>query len=142
MFSREEAKKIRQEFWTSFGKDFPHKWLLYNTKMKELQLKFTFERKFAMVSLDLYAEDELIQQYYVEKLQSLKHVLETEYLQNVIFDEHYELPEGKIIFRIYVVLEKVSIYNKNDWPKVKEFLAKNMLQLEEFYNDFSDYIKS
>ncbi len=142
MFSREEAKKIRQEFWTSFGKEFPRKWLLYNTRMKELQLKFTFERKFAMVSLDISDEDELIQKYYYEKLQSLKHILETEYLKNVIFDEQYELPEGKTISRIYVILEKVSVYNKNDWSQVKTFLAKNMLQLEEFFIDFSDYIKS
>ncbi|MGB7786002.1 MAG: DUF4268 domain-containing protein [Salinimicrobium sp.] len=142
MFSREEAKKIRQEFWTGFGKEFPHKWLLYNTKMKELQLKFTFERKYAMVSLDIFDEDELIQKYYYEKLQSLEHILETEYLENVIFDEQYELPEGKIISRVYVIFEKVSVYNKNDWPEVKAFLAKNMLQLEEFFKDFSDYIKS
>lgn len=142
MFSREEAKKIRQDFWTSFGKEFPRKWLLYNTRMKELQLKFTFERKFAMVSLDISDEDELIQKYYYEKLQSLKHILETEYLKNVIFDEQYELPEGKTISRIYVILEKVSVYNKNDWSQVKIFLAKNMLQMEEFFTDFSDFIKS
>ena len=34
MFNREESAKIRQEFWTSFGKSFPRKWLLYNTKIK------------------------------------------------------------------------------------------------------------
>lgn len=142
MFSREEAKKIRQDFWTSFGKEYPRKWLLYNTKMKELQLKFSFERKFAMVSLDISDEDEMTRAYYFEKLQSLRNLLETEYLPEVIFDEYYELPEAKTIARIYVNLEKVSVYNKKDWPIVKEFLAKNMLLLEEFFNDFSDYIKS
>ena len=142
MFSREEAKKIRQEFWTSFGKEFPRKWLLYNTRMKELQLKFTFERKFAMVSLDILDEDEIIRAFYFEKLQSLRNILENEYLPEVIFEEHYELPEGKIISRVYVILENVSVYNPKDWPLVKEFLAKNMNLLEEFFNDFSDYLKS
>lgn len=142
MFSREESKKIRQEFWTSFGKEYPHKWILYNTKAKELQLKFTFERKYAQVSLDIYSEDDLIREYYYEKLESLKNVLESDYLPAVIYAKDYELPEGKIISRIYSQLDQVSIYNKNDWPQVKEFLYRKMILLEDFFNGFSDFIKN
>lgn len=124
MFSQEESKKIRQEFWTSFGKEFPHKWLLYNTKMKEIQLKFTFNRKIAQVSLDIVDNDEMIRAYYFEKLQSLEKVLKAEYLPEVIFEEYYELPEEKMISRVYVQMENVSIHNQKDWPEVKQFLAK------------------
>ena len=142
MFSREESKKIRQEFWTSFGKEFPHKWLLYNTKMKEIQLKFTFSRKIAQVSLDILDEDEMIRAYYFEKMQSLENVLKSEYLPEATLEEFYELPEGKIISRVYVEMHNVSIHNRKDWPEVKKFLATNMLQLEEFFKDFSDFIKN
>ena len=142
MFSKEEAKKLRQEFWTTFGKEYPQKWLLYNTGMKEIQLKFTFERKYAQVSLDISAEDPLIREYYFEKLESLKTVLETDYLPEIIFDSEYELPEGKIISRIYTQKDKVSIYNKKDWPLVKDYLYQKMTLMEEFFNDFSDFIKS
>lgn len=142
MFSREESKKIRQEFWTSFGKEFPHKWLLYNTKMKEIQLKFTFSRKIAQVSLDILDEDEMIRAYYFEKMQSLENVLKSEYLPEATLEEFYELPEGKIISRVYVEMHNVSIHNRKDWPEVKKFLASNMLQLEEFFEDFSDFIKN
>ena len=142
MFSREESKKIRQEFWTSFGKEFPHKWLLYNTKMKEIQLKFTFSRKIAQVSLDILDEDEMIRAYYFEKMQSLENVLKSEYLPEATLEEFYELPEGKIISRVYVEMHNVSIHNRRDWPEVKKFLATNMLQLEEFFKDFSDFIKN
>jgi len=38
MISKEESKELIQEFWTSFGKEYPHKWILYNTKIKNLQL--------------------------------------------------------------------------------------------------------
>jgi hypothetical protein len=143
MFSREESKKLRQEFWTTFGKEYPHKWILYNTRIKEIQLKFTFERKYAQVSLDVIDEDPLIRAYYFEKLESLKNILETDYhLPEIIFDKEYELSEGKIVSRIYVHLDKVSIYNKKDWPKVKEFLYTKMLLLEEFFTDFSEFIKN
>lgn len=142
MFSREESKKLRQEFWTSFGKEFPHKWLLYNTKMKEIQLKFSFTRKFAMVSLDIDDDDEMIRAYYFEKMQSLEKILKSEYLPEVVLDEFHELTEGKIISRVYTKIDGVSIHNKKDWPEVKKFLATNMLQLEEFFSDFADFIKN
>lgn len=142
MFTKEESKKIRQEFWTSFGKEFPHKWLLYNTKMKEIQLKFTFNRKVAQVSLDIADDDEMIKAYYFEKLQSLEKILKAEYLPEAILEEEYELPEGKIISRAYVQMDNVSIHNQKDWPEVKTFLANKMMQLEEFFKDFSDFIKN
>ncbi|WP_298248191.1 DUF4268 domain-containing protein [uncultured Christiangramia sp.] len=141
MFSREEAKQIRQEFWTSFGKEFPHKWLLYDTKMKEIQLKFSFEHKVAQVSLDITDADELLRDYYFEKLLSLKTVLKDSYLPEIIFVKDYVLPEGKTVSRIYVEKEGVNIYNKKFWPEVKQFLAENMLKLEEFFDDFQDFIK-
>lgn len=142
MFSREESKKIRQEFWTSFGKEYPRKWLLYNTKMKEIQLKFSFNRKFAQVSLDIADDDELIRAYYFEKLQSLEKILKAEYLPEAILEADYELPEGKVTSRVYTEMENVSIHNKNDWPEVKQFLASRMDKLEEFFKDFSDFIKN
>ena len=142
MFSKEESKRLRQEFWTSFGKEFPRKWILYNTKIKEIQLKFTFTRKYAQVSLDVTDPDDLIRAYYFEKLQSLQKILNSEYLPEIIYDENYELPEGKIISRIYVQIENVSIHSKKDWPLVKEFLARNMMLLEEFFIDFVDFIKN
>tara|TARA_Y100000034_G_C6665473_1_gene291910 strand:+ start:163 stop:594 length:432 start_codon:yes stop_codon:yes gene_type:complete len=141
MFSKEESKKLRQEFWTSFGQEYSRKWILYNTKVKEIQLKFTFTRKIAMVSLDVDSEDEIIQSYYFEKLQSLRNLLKTEYLPDIVFDAAYELPEGKTVSRIYTRLEdKVSINKKDDWPKVKSFFAEDMHQLEMFWLEFQDFI--
>lgn len=141
MFSKEESKKIRQEFWTSFGKEYPHKWLLYNTKMKEIQLKFTFDRKVAQVSLDIIDEDELVRAYYYEKIVALQNILRSEYLPEIIFEENYELPEGKMISRVYCEINGVSIHNPKTWPLVKQFLYTKMMLLEQFFQDFSDFIK-
>ncbi|WP_373056041.1 DUF4268 domain-containing protein [Zunongwangia sp. H14] len=142
MFSREESKKLTQEFWTGFGKNFPHKWILYNTKIKEIQLKFTFTRKMAQVSMDVSSQDELIQAYYFEKMLSLKKILLAEYLPDAIFDEHYELPESKVVSRVYVQLGGVSIHNKNNWEHVQQFFVEKMLKMEAFFTDFEDFIKS
>lgn len=141
MFSREESKKLREVFWIEYGKKYPKKWILYNTKIKEIQLKFTFTNILAQVSLDVSSPDTLVQEYYVEKLKALEAVLLSDYLPEVIFDENYELPEGKTVARIYVQLEGVNIHNKNHWNVVQKFLAEKMSLLETFFEDFKDYLK-
>ena len=141
MFSKAESKKLRQQFWTSFGIVFRRKWVLYDTDIKELQLKFTFNRKFAQVSIDVIDEDPLIREYYFEKLLSLKKILTTEYLPNSIFEEEYELPEGKVISRVYVQLDGVSIHNRNQWPEAMKFLNDNMEQMEAFFVEYKDLFR-
>ena len=90
MFSKEESKRIREEFGTSFGQEYSRKWILYNTKIKEIQFKFSFDRKKAMVSLDIDAEDELIQAYYFEKIQlSSKYLIQIYLKTNVLTFSNY-----------------------------------------------------
>ena len=113
MFSKEESRIIRQTFWTSFGKSFPRKWILYNTTIKGLSFKFHFDTKSALIALDLEGdvENRII---HWEKLLALQSILKNEYLPDAIFEDTYFLENGKEISRIYLPLEqKVSIHNKN-----------------------------
>jgi len=141
MFSKEESRQLRQLFWTSFGKSFPRKWILYDTKIKGFSFKFHFDNKSALVALDL--EDDLENRIkYWEKLESLKSILKEDYLPDAIFDETYFLENGKEISRIYVPLDsKVSIHNKESWQKVMEFLHANMSKFENLFRDYEDILK-
>ncbi len=142
MFSKEESARLRKEFWTSFGKSFPRKWLLYNTKIKGFSFKFVADRKKAMVCLDLEHPDEIANELLYDQLLALKNLLETDYLPEVIFDNSYELENGKIIHRIYVPhTKKFSIYNKNSWRDCYEFYMETMPQFELFFYEFEDFIK-
>lgn len=142
MFSKEESARLRQEFWTSFGKSFPRKWLLYNTKIKGLSFKFVGDRKKAMVCLDIEHPDEIANELLYEQLLSLKTILTEEYLPEIIFDSTYELDNGKIIPRIYVNHEKkFSIHNKNTWRDCYEFFMETMPQFELFFYEYEDYIR-
>jgi hypothetical protein len=142
MFSKEEAAQIRKEFWTSFGKSFPRKWLLYNTKIKGFSLKFVADRKKALVCLDLENPDELVNLLYYDQLLSLKVLLETE-LPEVIFNDAYELESGKKIHRIYVPFEKkFSVYNKNTWRDCFEFFVEIMPKFELFFLEYEEVIKN
>ncbi|MBJ6368560.1 DUF4268 domain-containing protein [Snuella sedimenti] len=140
MFSKEESRQLRQEFWTSFGKSFPRKWILYDTKLKGFSFKFHFDTKRALVALDL--EDDLENRItYWEKLQALKSILTDDYLLEAIFDEIHILENHKEISRIYVPLEaKVSIHNKNSWQVVMEFFNVKMTLFEAFFEEYRDVI--
>lgn len=141
MFSKEESKRLRQEFWTSFGKSFPRKWVLYNTKVKDLALKFTFEKKFARVSMDIEHSDPEKRAQYFSKLESLKDLLITA-LPNVVFEPKFILENYKEISSIYVQLDGVSIHNKQTWQQTMLFLKGHMDVLESFWLEYEDYIKS
>lgn len=141
MFSKEESRRLKQEFWTSFGKSFPRKWLLYDTKLKGMSFKFHFDNKTALVALDLEDDLELRINYW-EKLQSLKSILLDDFLPEVIFDETYVLENGKEISRIYVQLdEKVSIHNKNTWQVVMVFFNTHMALFEAFFEEYRDFLE-
>ena len=141
MFSKEESRRLKQEFWTSFGKSFPRKWILYDTKLKGLSFKFHFDNKTALVALDL--EDDLENRInYWEKLHALKSILLDEYLPEVIYEEEYFLDNKKEISRIYLPLEqKVSIHNKDSWRDVMEFFNKNMSLFEAFFEEYKEVIE-
>lgn len=142
MYSKEEAARIRKEFWISYGKSFPRKWVLYNTKIKDFGFKFVADRKKAEVSLDIESSDPDQRELLFEQLESLKKILETEYLADVILDKDYYLDNGKLISRIYVVHQtKFSIYNKNTWSDCYTFFNKTMHQFELFWDEYQDYIK-
>jgi hypothetical protein len=141
MFSKEEAAQLRKLFWTSFGKSFPRKWLLYNTKIKGFAFKFVADRKKAMVCLDIEHPEEIANELLFDQMLSLKTLLENE-IPEVIFDNSYELESGKQIHRIYVPFEqKFSIYNKNTWRDCYEFFVDEMSKFELFFYEYEDFIK-
>ena len=143
MFSKEEAASLRKEFWVSFGKSFPRKWLLYNTKVKGFSFKFVADQKKALVCLDIDSTDTIKNELLWDQMIALKSVIEDEYLPDVIFDNSFELDNGKRIYRIYVPLEeKFSIYNKNTWSTAYEFFIEKMTKFEFVYYEFEDFIKS
>ncbi|TDS13307.1 uncharacterized protein DUF4268 [Maribacter caenipelagi] len=141
MFSKEDSRKLREEFWIAFGKSFPNKWTLYKTKVKGLSFKFHFDLKMAMVSIDV--DSDLEQRVKVwDKLVALKSILVDEYLPEAIYEDFFILDNKKDISRIYIQLKNVSIHNKNSWRETMEFLNRSMLKIETFYKEYKNIIDS
>ena len=141
MFSKEEALQIKKDFWIAFAAEYPRKWLLYNTKIKDVTFKFYVDNKKAQVLLDIEPKDEEKRNIYYEKVESLKTILLEDYLDDVIFERNFYLETGKVISRIWVEKTGISINNKNTWPEVFDFFAEKMDAFERFFYENEDYIK-
>ena len=141
MFSKEEALQIKKDFWIAFAAEYPRKWLLYNTKIKDVTFKFYVDNKKALVLLDIEPKDEEKRKIYYEKVESLKTILLEDYLDDVIFERNFYLETGKVISRVWVEKTGISINNKNTWPEVFDFFAEKMDAFERFFYENEDYIK-
>ena len=141
MFSKEEALQIKKDFWIAFAEEYPRKWLLYNTKIKDVTFKFYVDNKKAQVLLDIEPKDEEKRKIYYEKVESLKTILLEDYLDDVIFERNFYLETGKIISRVWVEKTGISINNKNTWPEIFAFFAEKMDAFERFFYENEDYIK-
>lgn len=142
MYSREESAKIREEFWVSYGKSFPRKWVLYNTKIKNFGFKFIANRKLAEVTLDIECVDPVQRELMYDQLFALKNILQDDYLPDVVYDKYFFLENGKLISRVSVVHAKeFSIHNKDSWLDCFTFFNKTMHQFELFWHEYEDFIR-
>jgi hypothetical protein len=141
MYSKADAQLIKKEFWSTFGNEYPRKWLLYNTKIKDVTFKFNVDNKKAYVVLDIEPKDENKRKIYFEKVESLKDILIEAYLSDVILDRDHYLESGKVISRVWVELSDVSLNRKTDWETIFNFFNDKMDAFERFYYEYEDYIK-
>src|SRR5262245_57404961 len=102
MFSKEEAQRMKKEFWTAFAEAYPRKWLLYDTKIKDFSFKFYIDNKKAQVLIDIECRDDEKRKIYYEKIESLKTILLEEFIPEAIFERNFYLETGHCNSRIWV----------------------------------------
>jgi len=141
MFSKADSQKMKKEFWTAFAEAYPRKWVLYDTKIKDLSFKFHVDNKKAMVMLDIEPKDDDKRKIYFEKIESLKAILLEEYLTEAIFEKDHYLETGKAISRVWVEQDGISLYNMASWAAIFRFFNIHMDAFERFFYEYGDYIK-
>ena len=150
MYSKEEKKNIKIAFWEGFktysspkrrklGKN--KNWVMQNTGIKAIDLKFDINNKMASVSLDVVSKSLDNKVAYWGKLLSLKTLLNDSFDRKVIWEEMFLLYSGKEIIRIGVIYQDVNIMDKACWDEVYEFFFKQMITLEDWFEEYKDIIR-
>jgi hypothetical protein len=148
MYSKSEAKALKQEFWTTFGKWSLRKrkskgkgrWLLNKTRVKGYRFKFEAERKTICVCLEIIDEDEIIREIRYEKLLSIKSMFDEAFNRELIWNEKHFLTLEKAVVRVFISKQGLSINNKEHWPEIFKFFYEKMNTFEEVFTDFKEYL--
>lgn len=144
MYSKQEASKLRQAFWTAFGQYMALNvsaegekinWVNYKTGERYVQFKLSADNKAAAIAIEVNHPDADIRELYFEQLLQLKNIFadtvqETWNWQPVTHDEN-----GRPISRISMTLEAVSVFKQDDWPAIISFLKPRLIALDAFWSN-------
>ncbi|MBR8535004.1 DUF4268 domain-containing protein [Carboxylicivirga sediminis] len=149
MFSKEEAKQIRQLFWHKLenrtrripgqkGKKI--KWLFDDTGIKGVDLRFDINRERAIVALEINHRSEERRLKLYEKLEACKSIFESTYGGTLEWDYLYTKDEGRDVCRVYEELAPADLYQQEQWPDVMKFMIDRMIRLEKAFLEVKDFL--
>jgi len=142
MYSREELKQLKKEFWEGFGtycslvpalKRRKSKFMLYNTKMKGVELKFDATRKGASVILEINLSNATKRLEKYEQFKLYKSTMEKQFPKGLIWDLAYIRECGTEVSRIYTEKNDIDLHRRIQWMEFYQFMATEMLKLEKAF---------
>ena len=151
MYTQEEAKQLRLNFWEQFGarcrihpelRQRKKNFILHRTKVPGVALRFEADRKGARVILELGQQNEDKRLKAFEILQHYKILLEEGFHEGLNWEFYHQREDSKKeVCRIFTELTDVDIHRQNQWPHIYNFFIDNMLQLEKNFLLIRDVFK-
>ncbi len=144
MYTREESSRLRQEFWTTFGRymnPVPSSdgnkvnWINYHTGVRELYFRMNADGHEASIAITLEHREAAMQELLFEQFTELKTLLHTELQEEWVWQLHDKSDPDRMISRIYKTLPAVSVYNKAHWPDLISFLKPRIIALDRFWEN-------
>ncbi len=143
MFTREEASRIRHDFWTTFGRymspvpsaeGLKINWVNYHTRVKDIHFRMNAGRNEASICISLEQRDALTRHLYFEQFLQFKTLLHS------ILGEDWEwqsdvAEQGRVISRICKELKGHSVMNREHWPELISFFKPRIIALDSFWAD-------
>ncbi len=145
MWSKEEAKEFRINFWKGFkGYCSKHriyrKWVLTGVKIKSVQLKFYVDDQKALVLFQIDHKNEFRRYEVFESFQSYRKLMAEDCGEDLKWAEDYTGMGDRPVSAVYFELPGVNLYRKEDWERIYAFFAEKMPLLEEAYWEYRDLI--
>ena len=149
MYSREEVKILKRNFWTGFDafcaelprfKIRKRKWILYNTKIKGVELKFDAARDGAYVIFELN-HPKLSKRLEMFELMKKYKVVVDQFFADAEWQEQFEKPCGTLVSRIYRHLGGLDIHRQEQWPEFYPFLSREMCHCERMFKEMRELLQ-
>ena len=150
MYSKDELKNLKLEFWESFAafcevqpylRGRKKMWTLYDTKVKGVELKFDATRDGAFIILEVNHRGEEARLEMFERLTWYKDTLEMDFPEGVIWDICFVRDTGKQVARIYTSKSGIDFHRRQDWGEFFSFMASQMYLLERNFMSIAEYLR-
>ncbi len=150
MYSKDELKNLKLEFWESFAafcevqpylRGRKKIWTLYDTKVKGVELKFDATREGAFVILEVNHKGEEARLEMFERLTWYKDTLETDFPEGLTWDICFVRDTGKQVARIYTSKSGIDFHRRQDWGEFFSFMASQMYLLERNFMSIAEYLR-
>lgn len=145
MFTKDEAKDLRVNFWKGFKrycfkKKIDRRWVLTGVKIKSVQLKFFADAHKALVLFQIDHKSDLRRYEIYETFQSYQKLMAANCGPDLKWEEDYRGIDGRPVSAIYFELPDVNINQPEDWEKIYAFFTEKMILLEDAYWEYRDLI--
>jgi hypothetical protein len=146
MYSKEEAARIRSEFWTTYGKymrpvpsvlEQKVNWVNYKSDVRFIRLIQDVDRKQAEISIILNTTEEQLIQQVKPLMKEMFVELEAKKEYEWLYDSNY-YRNGVRYERIFTFIEGVNIYNKDTWPDIIAFFKHSMIQADRVWASYKE----
>lgn len=150
MYSKEEAKQLKQDFWEGFSRytnfysiqiGVPIKWMLYKTGIKGLEFKFYIEKKLVQVIIEVNLKNENKRFDIYLELNKYRKILEESMEYELSWVDDCKVDDHKIVSRIIIEEDQYNFHKRDDWPEIYKFMAKNMYGLQSNFEEVHDIFK-
>lgn len=150
MYSKDELKNLKLEFWESFAaycdvqpylRGRKKIWTLYDTKVKGVELKFDATRTEASVILEVNHRQEDPRLEMFERLTWYKDTLEIDFPEGLIWDICFVRDTGKEVARIYLSKTGIDYHRREHWGDFFAFMASQMYLLERNFMSIAEYLR-
>lgn len=144
MYSKEEAARLRQQFWINFGQymkpvpsasGYPVNWINYKTGVKNIFFKMDVDAKKATISIQLSHPDAGIRELVFSQFEEFKLMFRNTVAEEWDWLQHTTDEYGKTLSLIAATLENVNIYNQQQWPELISFFKPRIIALDEFWDN-------
>lgn len=151
MYSKDETRQLRKDFWIVFARRCEivpelqyrkKKWVLYDTGLSGIDLKFDVTRSEALVMIEVNSRLESRRLEIFEALQKYSKFLEEGFAGPLEWDFCFVRESGQEVCRIYTSLQNVDLHRQNQWPDIFNFLIENMLLLENNLMEIKDVLEA
>lgn len=139
MYSKQEVSKLKENFWTAFGKYMkpvlsadgePISWLNYKTGIPGVFFKMDADSRHASVAIVITNSDPRFYQQFVDNKAFLESTLDESWEWQAEATDDY----GKRMSTISTQLEGVNVLSSEDWPEIISFFKPRIIALDEFWS--------